>query len=102
MEWYIIWTILLLFTLDTVKGSENVLIGDERPPTKTKESSIQGWPWPAHSDNPEIGLHNTKYIAVHLDNPEGQRQLLCRSLFEAKTWFLILGILKGRNHSNLL
>ena len=56
----------------------------------------------AQSYNPEIGLHNPKYRAVHLDNPEGKRQLLWRSLFEARTWFLILRILKGRNHSNLL
>ena len=56
----------------------------------------------AQSYNPEIGLHNLKYRGVYLDNPEGKRQLLWRSLFEARTWFLILQILKGRNHSNLL
>ena len=98
---FIIWTFGLIYTfVDTVKGSENVVSGDERPRTITKESVLIVHA--AQSYNPEIGLHNTKYIVVHLDNPEGKRQLLWRSLFEAKTWFLILGILKGRNHSNLL
>ena len=81
-----------------MKGSENVLIGDERPSTPTTESvllvqlHIRTILRFAQSYNSEIGLHNTKDIAAHLENPEGKRQLLWRSLFEARTQFLILPI----------
>ena len=91
---FIIWTFGLIYTfVDTVKGSENVVSGDERPRTITKESVLIVHA--AQSYNPEIGLHNTKYIVVHLDNPEGKRQLLWRSLFEARKWFLEMQILNS-------
>ena len=61
MEWYIIWTILLLFTLDAVKGSENVLSGDESAATQ------------------EFGAEPIDTFE-HLDHPEErQRRLFSRS-----------------------
>ena len=53
-----------------MKGGENVLFGDETPATPTPEAAVPTRI--AQSYNPEIGLHNTKDIAAHLDNPKAR------------------------------
>ena len=50
--------------------------------------------------NSEIGLHNTKDKAAHLENPEGKGQLLWRSVFLGKNAGSHFANIKGRNHSN--
>ena len=45
-----------------------------------------GQSWDLHY-NPEIGLHNTKDISAHLDNPEGKRQLLWEAFFRQRHSF---------------